>query len=233
MLGKEGYGVTPGDPADAPGVVYEDAAQTEQRKSDEARSSRAARDKKAAKSGYAHLPPHHPAAIQAANIAKRDRMKEKEQSILQQKCEKKLQRGELWHIIDHAPQFPDAGKKLALRGPFKRYLDAQRHGVTCDAGMPKWWEVAETKGTSAPGESFCLKFKKRMLRGEGGVGMCVLPEPCADEWKGVMKGVGKFLLMNEEGLFLRCEKDGSVSMAECNPDDINSFRSFIWETKYK
>merc|ERR1712070_485539 len=87
VLGKEGYGVTPGDPADAPGVVYEDAAQTEHRKSDEARSSRAARDKKAAKSGYAHLPPHHPAAIQAANIAKRDRMKEKEQSILQQKCE--------------------------------------------------------------------------------------------------------------------------------------------------
>ena len=93
--------------------------------------------------------------------------------------------------------------------------------------------MAETSNGSAPGESFCLKFKKRVLRGEGDVGMCVLPEPCSDEWKGVMKGVGKFLLMNEEGLFLKCEKDGSVSMTECNPEDINSFRPFIWETKYK
>merc|ERR1711865_113829 len=72
-------------------------------------------------------------------------------------------------------------------------------------------EVAETSNGAAPGESFCLKFKKRVLRGEGDVGMSVLPEPCSDEWKGIMKGVGKFLLMNEEGLFLKCEKDGSVA----------------------
>jgi len=237
VLSKEGYDAPEegGDTGPAPGsVAYEEnAAKAAERRGDEQRAAKAARNKKASKGGYGHLPPHHPAAVQAANVAKRDKMKEREQTVLQKKCEKRMKKGELWHVIDHAPEFPQPGKKMAMRGPFKRYLDAQRHGVTCDAGMPKWWEVAETSNGAAPGESFCLKFKKRVLRGEGDVGMSVLPEPCSDEWKGIMKGVGKFLLMNEEGLFLKCEKDGSVAMTECNPEDINSFRPFIWETKYK
>jgi len=231
VLGKEGYGAPDDGTGQAPGVIYDDATSSNQQK-----SKPEAKGKKKAKNSYGHLPAHHPAAVQAANVAKRDKMKEKEQSVLQKKCEKRLTRARAWQATEHANEFPAVGRKLAMRGPFKRYLDAQRHGVTCDAGMPKWWEIAETndKYGSCPGESVCLRFKKRVLRGEGSAdSLVVLPEPCADEWKGIMKGVGKFLLMNEEGFFLRCDKDGSVSMAECNPDDMNSFKPFVWETKYK
>ena len=28
-------------------------------------------------------------------------------------------------------------------------------------------------------------------------------------------------------------QDGSLSIAECNPEDINSFRAFVWEMKFK
>ena len=144
VLSKEGYDAPEGDDKDAPpgSVAYEEnAAKAAERRGDEQRAAKAARNKKASKGGYGHLPPHHPAAVQAANVAKRDKMKEREQTVLQKKCEKRLTKGELWHVIDHAPEFPQPGKKMAMRGPFKRYLDAQRHGVTCDAGMPKWWEV--------------------------------------------------------------------------------------------
>jgi len=206
----------------APGQVDEDDATTKSEK----------------KAGvYGHLPPHHPAAQQAMNVAKRQQMKDREDAQLQKKCEKRLTRGPMWKELEHSSEFPGPGKKLAMRGPFKRYMDAQRHGVTCDAGMPKWWEIAplDPSHGTAEGEAVCIKFKKKFLRGEGGENssMTVLPPPCADQWKAIHKGVGKFLLMNEEGLFVRCDKDGSLSMAECNPEDINSFRPFVWEMKFK
>jgi len=193
--------------------------------------------KKAKKSGYGNLPPHHPAAQQAANVARREEIAEKEADMVRSKCEKRLVRAALWFKIEHSAEFPGPGKRLAMRGPFKRYMDAQRHGVTCDAGAPKWWEVSEVEPQhkTAVGEAVVIKFKKKVLRGEGGAtgAMQVLPSPCSDEWKAIHKGIGKFLLMNEEGLFLRCEKDGSLAMGECNWDDVNSFRPFVWEVKFK
>ena len=91
------------------------------------------------------------------NVAKRQQMKDREDAQLQKKCEKRLTRGPMWKELEHSSEFPGPGKKLAMRGPFKRYMDAQRHGVTCDAGMPKWWEIAPLDPSHGTAEGVSLE----------------------------------------------------------------------------
>ena len=82
-------------------------------------------------------------------------------------------------------------------------------------------------------ESFVLKKKTKVLMGQGG-DVYVFGPPATAEWKALMKVPGKYLFMNEEGQFLKCDKDGTVSTAVIHDvDDPVAFKPFLLDVKLK
>jgi len=181
---------------------------------------------------YGDLPAHHPAAMQAKNIESRDHQKGEETKKAQTEASQKLVKADKWFEIGHDQQnFPKVGTKVCFRGPFRKYLDANKKNVSAEAGAPVWWEIQLDSGKQ--GMSVIISKRRRILRGMG-QDCSVQPEPCVDEWKAIMKAPGKYLLMNEEARFIKAEKDGSVSMVPCeNLDDIVHFKMMLWEVKHK
>jgi len=179
---------------------------------------------------YGDLPPHHPSAQQAYSISKRDAIEKDEKEEAKEEASRKVDRADEWFNYNHDKKFPEVGKKICFKSMWRKYLDANKKNVSCDNGAPAWWEVYQD--TEKSDLAVVLKRKNKALRGEGQDAK-VLGHPCADEWKAVLKAPGKYLLVNEEGRFLKPDKDGSVSMAPCEVDDPIMVKPFIWEVKTK
>jgi len=147
------------------------------------------------------------------------------------KASRKVERHDEWFNYKHDANFPSVGTKVCFRSGFRKYLDANKKTANCSAGAPVWWTVEED--TEKTALAVVLRHKSKALRGEG-QDICVLPaDKCADEWKAIMKAPGKYLILNEQARFLKADKDGSVSLSQCNPDDPQMFKYFLWEVKTK
>lgn len=154
-----------------------------------------------------------------------------EEAVAKKETERKVKKSDAWFDYTHSEHFPEAGsKKIAIRSMYRKYLDANKKNVECDSGAPVWWEIREDE--KKLNEACVLIKKKKALRGEG-QDCKVVGHPCADEWKAICKAPGKYVFVNEEGRFLKPDKDGSVSMSALDIEDGVACKPFIFDVKIK
>jgi len=162
--------------------------------------------------------------------------KKKEIAKVTGKAER-MKQDDAWFQQKHATEFPKHGK-ICIRSSFRKYLDCNKKFAECDSGAPVFWSVhppddGVKRAEGAPLESIVLRKKTKVLLGQGG-DVCVFGPPASAEWKALMKAPGKYIFMNEEGHFLKCEKDGTVSVAPIHDlDDMVAVRPFILDLKLK
>ena len=149
----------------------------------------------------------------------------------------KLKKADKWYEIKNAKEFPTHGK-CCFRSQYRKYLDCNKKFAEADAAAPVFWHIHPNKDKNPkdkdPGlECFQIKKKKKVLMGVDS-DVFVHGEPAYAEWKAIMKVPGKYLLMNEQGNFLKLDKDGTVSMGPIHDvDDIVACKEYIIDLKLK